>query len=153
MDKPAFKNYLASIKTHIARVINAAEATEQTILRLTSNVQNEMGLPQSQNYLKIYMADLDVCRADIDVLKAFYEDIKKRWGKTRQRVIGHIVWAPLIGVGAAPHHYTRDLCVVALYKERFTNLLGNVLRLGAVPIPSHTTLCSSKMTHCLFLPI
>ena len=82
------------------------------------------------------MAELEKIRTKIDVFKDFYVDIKKGWSKTKQRVIGYVVWAPPIGVGVAPHQYTRDLCVVELYKDRFMHLIGNVLSLGAVLVLS-----------------
>ncbi|KAL4253026.1 hypothetical protein ABKN59_002207 [Abortiporus biennis] len=105
MSKPVFTDYLVSI-------------------------QDEINLPESQTELEKNMAELKRIRTKIEVLKAFYVDIKKGWSKSKQRVIGYVVWAPPIGVGIAPHQYMRDLCVVELYKDRFTHLIGNVLSLG-----------------------
>ncbi|KAI9453238.1 hypothetical protein BJY52DRAFT_850915 [Lactarius psammicola] len=129
MGNPAFTNYLASIKAHIGMLIDVVSAIEKKITTLTSNVHNGIVLPQSQTDLDAHVAERNRLRTKITALKAFFVDIKKRWGKITQRVIGHVVWAPPIGVGVAPHQYTRDLCVVQLYKERFSNLLGNVLSL------------------------
>jgi hypothetical protein len=66
----------------------------------------------------------------IDALKAFFVDVKKRWSKLKDRVIGYVVWTPPIGVGV-PHRYTRDLCVIKLDKKKFRKFRGNVLSLGA----------------------
>ena len=131
MGNPAFTNYLASIQAEIGTLIDSVDAIEKKITTLTSNVQNGIGLPQSQIDLNTHIAEHDRLRGKINALKDFFVDIKKRWGKITRRVIGHVVWAPPIGVGVAPHQYTRDLCVVQLYKENFSNLLGNVLSLGA----------------------
>ncbi|KDQ24993.1 hypothetical protein PLEOSDRAFT_1107914 [Pleurotus ostreatus PC15] len=38
------------------------------------------------------------------------------------------------GAGATPHHYTRDFCVIELYKEKFKHMVSNVLSLGAMLI-------------------
>ena len=131
MGNPAFTNYLASIQAHIGTLIDSVDAIEKKITTLTNNVRDGVGLPKSQTDLDVHIIERDRLRDIINTLKDFFVDIKKRWGKTARRVIGHVVWAPPIGVGVAPHQYTRDLCVVQLYKESFSNLLGNVLSLGA----------------------
>ena len=89
-------------------------------------------LHKSQKRLDKYEAQLVSTRIQIDDLKDFFVDVKKRWSKPEHRVIGFVRWAPPIGVGVAPHRYTRDLCVIELYKEKFKHMLGNVLSLGAV---------------------
>lgn len=131
MSNPAFTNYLASIQVEIGTLIDSVGAIEKKITTLTSNVQNGIGLPQSQIDLNTHVAENDRLRGKINALKDFFVGIKKCWSKITRRVIGHVVWAPPIGVGVAPHQYTRDLCVVQLYKESFSNLLGNMLSLGA----------------------
>ena len=73
----------------------------------------------------------------IESLKKFFIDIKKKWSRTKDRVIGFICWAPSIGVSVAPHCYTQDLCVIELYKEKFKHMTGNVLSLGAVLVYFH----------------
>ncbi|GJJ08359.1 hypothetical protein Clacol_002573 [Clathrus columnatus] len=85
-----------------------------------------------QAKLKKNEVELAETRIKINKLKTFFVDIKKRWSKLKDRVIGFVAWAPPIGVGVAPHRYTRDLCVIELYKDKFKNMIGNVLSLGAV---------------------
>ncbi|EJT98039.1 hypothetical protein DACRYDRAFT_96687 [Dacryopinax primogenitus] len=143
MGNPAFTNYLASIQAEIGTLIDPVDAIEKKVKTLTSNVHNGIGLPQSQIELNTHVAEHDRLRGKINALKDFFVDIKKRFGKITQRVIGHVVWAPPIGVGVAPHQYTRDLCVVQLHKESFSNLLGNVLSLG----PEYT---STKLKSLLY---
>ncbi|EIW74087.1 hypothetical protein CONPUDRAFT_160466 [Coniophora puteana RWD-64-598 SS2] len=137
MGNPAFTDYVDSIQAHIKTLQDSINIIEKKIPTLRPN------LPQSQTELDAYEAERVRLRARIDELRAFYVDIRKRWGKTTQRVIGHVVWAPPIGVGVAPHQYTRDLCVVQLHKERFMHLLGNVLSLG----PEYT---STKLKALLY---
>jgi hypothetical protein len=58
--------------------------------------------------------------------------MKKQWTKPRDRVIGHVVWAPPISFSTAPHSYTKDVCVVKLDMKKFSqNFRRNVLDLGA----------------------
>src|SRR5258706_16161220 len=133
----AFTNYLASIQAHIGTLLDTVESIERKINTLTIKVRDGINLPESQTKLDENMAELKKIRTKIDVFKDFYVKIRKGWSKIKQRVIGYVVWAPPIGVGVAPHQYTRDLCVVELYKDRFMHLIGNVLSLGAVLVLSH----------------
>ena len=137
MGNPAFANYLVSIQAHIGTLLDTVESIERKINTHTVRVRDGINLPESQTKLDENVAELEKIRRRIDVLKAFYVKIKKGWSKIKQRIIGYVVWAPPIGVGVAPHRYTRDLCVVELYKDRFTHLIGNVLSLGAALVLSH----------------
>lgn len=130
MGSPAFTNYLVSIQAHIGMLLETVKPIERNINTLTIRVRNRINLPESQTRLDENVAELEKIRAKIDVFKDFYVNIKKGWSNIKQRVIGYVVWAPPIGVGVAPHQYTRDLCVVELYKDRFMHLIGNVLSLG-----------------------
>ena len=48
--------------------------------------------------------------AKINLLKAVFMDIKKRWSKLKGYVIGYIIWAPPIGVDIPPTA-TQGTCV------------------------------------------
>ncbi len=137
MGNPAFTKYLRSIQAHIGTLLETAEYIEGKINTLTTRVRDRINVPESQTRLDENLADLKKIRRKIDLFKDFYVNVKKGWSKIKQRVIGYVVWAPPIGVGVAPHQYTRDLCVVELYKDRFMHLIGNVLSLGAVLVLSH----------------
>ena len=137
MSNAAFTGYLTLIQAHIGTLIETINTMQTKIEALRANVQNKIDLPQSQLDLDNYVAERDRLQNIIAELKAFFVNIKKHWRKPSQRVIGHVVWAPPIGVGIPPHQYTRDFCVVQLHKEKFTHLLGNVLSLGAVLVLSH----------------
>lgn len=76
--------------------------------------------------------ELGKTRTAIEELKKFFMKMKKQWTKPKDRVIGHLVWAPPVSVSAAPHDYTKDVCVIKLDKEKFSqNFRGDVLDLGA----------------------
>lgn len=131
MGKPAFENYLLSIEAHIGTHLETIESIERKIKTLTTRVRDQVNLVESQKSLAENVAELEKARTKIDVLQAFYSSIKKGWGQIEQRIVGYVIWAPPIGVGVSSHQYTRDFCVVELYKDRFTHLIGNVLSLGA----------------------
>jgi len=137
MGKPAFTNYLASIQALIGTLIDSTEYIQRTNTTFRNRVEAGTNVQESQAKLDENEAELLKTRRKIDKLKKFFVDIKKRWSKRKDRVIGFVAWAPPIGVGVAPHRYTRDLCVVELYKDKFKDMIGNVLSLGAVLVYSH----------------
>lgn len=91
-------------------------------------MQEGINVEESQIKLDENFAELTKTRTKINGLG---------WSKTKDRAIGFVCWAPSIGVGAAPHRYTRDLCVIELYKDKFKHMIGNVLSLGAVLVYFH----------------
>ncbi|KIO23305.1 hypothetical protein M407DRAFT_214897 [Tulasnella calospora MUT 4182] len=136
MGTPAFTNYLASIQALIGTHIDSVEPLERKINTFSTRVQNGINVKESQIKLDENTAELAKTRIKIDNLKRFFVEIKKRWSKPKDRVIGFVRWAPPIGVGVAPHRYTRDLCVIELYKDKFRHMIGNVLSLGPELSPS-----------------
>ncbi|KAH9047158.1 hypothetical protein EDB84DRAFT_1264204 [Lactarius hengduanensis] len=126
----AFKKYLVSIQALIGTHVDSVEPLEKKIKTLRTRVQDGINVQESQIKLDKYKAVLAQTRTNIDNLKEFFVDIKKRWSKSKDRVIGFVRWAPPIGAGVAPHRYTRDLCVIELHKEKFKHMIGNVLSLG-----------------------
>ena len=137
MGARAFTNYLASIQASIGTHIDSVKSLEKKINTLKRRVQDGINVQESQIKLDEYEAELAKTRTKIDNLKKFFVDIKKRWSKRKDRVIGFVRWAPPIGAGVAPHRYTCDLCVIELYKEKFKHMIGNVLSLGAVLVYFH----------------
>jgi len=132
MGTPAFTNYLASIQAQIGMHVDSVEYFERKINTFRTRVQDGINVQESQIKLDENVAELAKMRTKIDELKKFFINIKKKWSKPKDHVIGFVAWAPPIGVGVAPHLYTRDLCVIELYKDKFINMIGNVLSLGVV---------------------
>jgi hypothetical protein len=137
MGAPAFRNYLTSIQALIGTHVDSVEIFEKKINTFKTRVQNGINVQESQTNLDDNEAALAKTLTKIDNLKKFFVDIKKRWSKSNDRVIGFVRWAPPIGVGVPPHHYTCDLCVIELYKEKFKHMMGNVLSLGAALLYFH----------------
>jgi hypothetical protein len=70
-------------------------------------------------------------RTAIEELKKFFVKMKRDWKKPRDRVIGHVIWAPPFSVSTPPDSYTKDVCVIKLDNNKFSqNFKGNVLDLG-----------------------
>ncbi|EPQ60092.1 hypothetical protein GLOTRDRAFT_123851 [Gloeophyllum trabeum ATCC 11539] len=139
------KEFIDSVSVALSLPIAGRKTTMQGTMGSVPKIQVVlMGKPAFTNYLSSIQARIETSMDTVDAcqvkIKALASD---RWGKTSRRVIGHVVWAPPIGVGAHPHQYTRDLCVVQLYKESFASLLGNVLSLG----PEYTSKKLKSLLH------
>lgn len=131
MGNPAFTNYLASIQANIGTLNDTVHSLEKRTRTLTRRVVAGGDAQKSAGELAESQDQLTKTVTKIDALKAFFVDVKKRWSKLNDRVIGYVVWAPPIGVGVPPHRYTRDLCVIKVNKKKFRKFRGNVLSLGA----------------------
>jgi len=131
MGNPAFTNYLASIQANIGTLNGTVDSLEKRTRTLMRRVEaGGDDAQKSAGELAETQDQLTKTVTKIDALKAFFVDVKKRWSKLKDRVIGYVVWAPPIGVGVHPHRYTRDLCVIKLDKKKFWKFCGNVLSLG-----------------------
>ncbi|KAG8985958.1 hypothetical protein FRB94_003252 [Tulasnella sp. JGI-2019a] len=130
MGTPTFTNYLASIKALIGTCIDTAASLEKMITTFGGRVQDGIDVGESQRKLNECEVELANTCIKIENLKDFFVNIRRNWSKPKDRVIGFVRWAPPIGVGVAPHRYTRDLCVIELYKDKFKSMIGNVLSLG-----------------------
>lgn len=64
-------------------------------------------------------------------LKKLFMKVNKQWIKSKDRIIGYVVWAPPMSFATAPHRYTEDVRVIKLDKKKFSqNFRGNVIDLG-----------------------
>jgi hypothetical protein len=132
MRPSAFTNYLAFLQSTIANLLDTAEYLETRVTLLTALVEGG-GSRAEQSGLSLLETQkrLTKTRTKIDALKAHFVTVKKKWSKAKDRVIGHVVWAPPISVATPPHQYTQDVCVIKLDKDKFRHFRGNVLSLGA----------------------
>jgi hypothetical protein len=132
MGRDAFTNYLVFIQSSIGTFLDTAEYLDRRVMTLTDLVegggpcaeQSALDLPGVQEQLR-------TTRAKIDALKAYFVEVRKKWSKVKNRIIGHVVWAPHISVATPPHPYTQDICVIKLLEDKFPNFRRNVLSLGA----------------------
>jgi hypothetical protein len=132
MGEEAFKGYLDSVCVWMKTLEYSVDILQRRINTLTRMVADGINITQSQANLEENEAELARQQTRIATLRNFKVDMDKNWSKPKDRVIGFVSWAPPIGLGVPPHRYTRDLCVVELYKDKFKHMIGNVLSLGAV---------------------
>jgi len=133
MGTNSFSNLLISIQGRIGTLIITTEILEKQIYAAQTMSQSRGLVAQrAERDLSAIEHQLRETRLAIEELKGFYVTIKAQWTKPKDRVIGHVVWAPPIRFMATPHSFTRDLCVIQLDKAKFTHgFKGNVLDLGA----------------------
>ena len=146
MGTRAFTNFLISIQGHIGTLNNTVGVLEKRVTTLTARsdgggpnaeqaarelVETQRELVETQRELVETQRELSKTRTAIEELKKFFVKMKKQWTKPKDRVIGHVVWAPSISVSTAPYSYTKDVCVVRLDEKKFSqNFRRNVLNLG-----------------------
>ena len=128
----AFTDYKTSIQAQIGTLLDTIKSLKKRVDAYKPKVEDGVNVNQSKVILQENEAELSKTERHINELKRFFLIIDKGWCKRKDRVIGHVVWALPIATGQAPHDYTYDLCVVELNKDKFSNLMGNVLCLGAV---------------------
>ena len=121
----AFTNFLISIQGHIGTLNSKVGFLEKQVTALTA--RSEGGGPNVERAER----ELSKTRTAVEERKKFFVKMKKQWTKPKDRVIGHVVWAPPVGVSTAPHSYMKDVCVVKLEKKFSQNFRGNVLDIGA----------------------
>ncbi|EJU03122.1 hypothetical protein DACRYDRAFT_88149 [Dacryopinax primogenitus] len=128
MGNPAFTNYQNAIQARIGNLNETVKSLRKKIASLKERVGNGIGLPGTRALLAEQEGELRKTARKISSLKQHSVTMSKNWSKLSDRIIGHIVWSPPIGVG--PNRFTQDVCVVELKKSKFTHFIGNVLSLG-----------------------
>ncbi|KAI6042333.1 hypothetical protein EDC04DRAFT_2970123 [Pisolithus marmoratus] len=132
MGTKAWDVYLKHVQIQIRNLDITAEIHRVSIERLEGDAEGDSStaMTAKKELLKTRQR-LNSTIDAIDKLQKLYEQTKKDFGKSDQRVIGHVVWSPAITVGRAPQDFTKDVCVVKLDKARFLpNFKGNVIDLG-----------------------
>lgn len=131
MGTKSFTKFLSSIEDHIRVLKNTVGVLQKW--DTTLSVRSEGGgskAEQAARELVETRHQLSKTRKAIEEVEEFFVKMKTQWTKPKDRVIGHIVWAPPICV-STPHSYTKDVCVVKLDEKKFSqNFRRNVLDLG-----------------------
>jgi hypothetical protein len=141
MGSKAYTDLLQSIQSHIGTLISTISFLEKevTFYQMTQ-ATHELGAVEHQ---------LNDTRNTIKALKEFFVKMKKEWKKPKDRVIGHVVWAPPISVNSDPCGYTKDVCVIKLNEKKFLrNFKKNVLDLGMCSADLSASDQSHLMTSC-----
>ncbi|KAK7470057.1 hypothetical protein VKT23_001495 [Stygiomarasmius scandens] len=138
MGPSAFTNHLAFLQSTIGTLLDTAEYMKARAAHLTALVEGG-GSRAEQSALELLetQEQLTKTQTKIDALKAHFVTVNKKWGKAKDRVIGHVVWAPPLSVATPPYQYTKDVCVIKLDKGKFRHFKRNVLSLGPEISPAN----------------
>ncbi|KAF7301008.1 hypothetical protein MIND_00664200 [Mycena indigotica] len=131
MGASAFENYQAAIQARISNLNDSVVSFKKLIATYSARVEKQINLLESKERLADFETELDKAHRRIVKLKQLFVTLSKNWSKTGAHVIGHIVWAPPIGVGVGPSRFTRDVCVVEPHQSKFSKFVGNLLSLGS----------------------
>ena len=65
-------------------------------------------------------------------LPLFCQEVLGDWGSAEDRVLGHVLYAPPIGVGAGADQHTEDFAIIELYPFKIDakNFKGNIIDFG-----------------------
>ncbi|KAK0190382.1 hypothetical protein F5146DRAFT_1137223 [Armillaria mellea] len=120
MGTKALTNFLRSIQGHIGILNNRVGVLEKRVTTLTARSEGGGSTAeQAASELLETQHELTKTRTAIEELKKSFVKMKKQWTRPKDRVIGHVVWAPPVSVHTAPHSYTKDVCVVKLDEKKF----------------------------------
>ncbi|KAI5992374.1 hypothetical protein F5J12DRAFT_860015, partial [Pisolithus orientalis] len=86
-------------------------------------------------------SSLRAAKASIKEINKFHSNVTKVWSQERHRVIGHVLYAPPITVGAGTKRYTEDWALIELDRNKinWANFRGNVIDLGTEITPGKFT--------------
>jgi len=135
MGPDAFADYLASINAKLTNLNKTVAYLAVLEVHFAKKVEAYPGNNESMRELEDKQRKLARLRAQVSTLNAFHTNIVKYWSNMKERIIGHVVWAPKIDANVLPYGYTRDFCVIHLDKEKFKDgFLGNTLSLGVYAV-------------------
>ena len=131
MGSKAYADLLRSIQSHIGTQNRTTTILEKRITWYKMRLEKDPNTEQVTHELGATEHQLNDIRNTVEALKKFFVKMKKDWKKPKDRVIGHVVWAPPISINNEPYGYTKDVCVIKLNEKKFLpNFKKNVLDLG-----------------------
>ena len=126
----AFKELLAFIQSENG---NATFMADYQPRRLEAIKGMDVEADEREREREVAQATLDKANKTMNVHRAFCREVLECWGPTEGRVLGHVLFAPPIGVGPTADQYTEDFAVIALDPSKIDaqNFKGNVIDLGS----------------------
>jgi hypothetical protein len=121
-----FKKLLASIRWEIGNAANNAERQEKH-LKAVEGVEGK----EEERERKDAQAALDQAKNVMKVHPPYFQEVLEHWGTAEDRTLGHVLYAPPIGVGAGVDQHTEDFAVIELDPSKINakNFKGNVIDL------------------------
>ena len=97
----SFHQLLTSIRGRIGTLNITVSILEKQATALTARLEgSDPNAKQAADELVKTQCKLSETRTAIEELKEFFLKVKKQWTKPKDRVIGHVVWAPPVSLRA-----------------------------------------------------
>ena len=122
-----FKKLLHSIQSEMGSTAFYAEY----LPRCLKEIENDEG-EMAESARKEYQAALDEANKAMNELPLFCQEVLGDWGSAEDRVLGHVLYAPPIGVGAGADQHTEDVAIIELDPSKIDakNFKGNIIDFG-----------------------
>nr|VWO98516.1 Beta-glucosidase (EC [Ganoderma boninense] len=122
MGRRAFTDFLTSVQ-HRIEVLNQVVTSLESQARTITERLESSGAEQVSQELAKTEGLLRDTHVEIKEVQEFLKDIRNRWTKPNDRVIGRVVWAPSISASTSASTpqdgYMQDVCVIKLDKNKF----------------------------------
>lgn len=85
---------------------------------------------------------LDETKKDQETFQSFEREVRAKWDKPENRVLGYTLLSPPIVLGAAPNGYSEDWAIIEVDLDKFDaeNFEGNIIDLGTEIDPGTFTI-------------
>ncbi|KAF8992685.1 hypothetical protein BDQ17DRAFT_1253700, partial [Cyathus striatus] len=125
----AFDNMVQSISDKI-NTLKRTKASQEEIIKKLQTL--EIGDKYVEEKLAIFVSDLMKSETAINMLEDFQSGVINDWSRGEDFIIGHVFYAPPIGVGEGPNYYTEDWALIELDRSKinWTTFKGNMMDLG-----------------------
>ncbi|KDQ61352.1 hypothetical protein JAAARDRAFT_30774 [Jaapia argillacea MUCL 33604] len=125
-----FRRVLESIKVEI-------EFRQPIIQKhMKERIASVLEVPGDEAEMERQEAEHALARAEktMEALRAFSEDVSRRWANPDERVLGHVIYSPPIEMGVGTAQYTQDFAVIDIDLSKIDNknFKGNVIDLGTM---------------------
>jgi hypothetical protein len=124
----------AAIEKHTTAIGSEISGKYIIIEQLERRLKNAEQMDEADAELERNQVQLQLeeARKAIGVLEKFLADVSSDWKKQENRVLGHVVLSPPIGLGVGEEGFTEDWAVIEIdgSKVDSTNFVGNVIDLG-----------------------
>ncbi|KAG8993344.1 hypothetical protein FRB90_000723 [Tulasnella sp. 427] len=125
----AFERLLESIRLRIGRHGIMLEIHERDIKSSQEKLDgheelDEDDVAEAEKELATAQRQLAEANVAIEALEKFYATVKKDWGSTKNRIIGHIRRSPPVAFNVQPGGFTSDWAAIELDGPKFKNYKG-----------------------------
>jgi hypothetical protein len=133
----------AAIKKYIIAIESEIHGKHVIVAQLERRLEDarQMDEEGAEAERKHVAPRLEEAREAVGALEKFLADVSRDWKNPENRVLGHVVLSPPIGVDVGEEGFTEDWVVIEVSKSKIdsTNFIGNAIDLGTtIPVDEFT---------------